>query len=241
MLNSRLGRFTAASISLSFKTSAARHPFSRSYGVNLPSSLTRVLPIALVCSTRLPASVCGTDAVDLARRFSCRIGSVESAFAFHSLLGVMRGRICLSSPPTGLDAHSQSALDLPFPVTPLLSRSLLTGCLDSKAASAHRRPRPWHPKVQTISGGIGISTDCPSPTAFALGLGPTNPERINLPQETLDIRRARFSRAFRYSCRHSHFRPLQPSSRSTFTADGTLPYHRRAPEGGDDPKLRYQT
>ena len=67
---------------------AARHPFSRSYGVNLPSSLTRVLPIALVCSTRLPASVCGTDAFDLARRFSCRIGSVESAFAFHSLLGV---------------------------------------------------------------------------------------------------------------------------------------------------------
>ena len=145
----------------------------------------------------------------------------------------MRGRICLSSPPTSLDAHSQSALNLPFPVTPLLSRSLLTGCLDSKAASAHRRPRPWHPKVQTISGGIGISTDCPSPTAFALGLGPTNPERINLPQETLDIRRARFSRAFRYSCRHSHFRPLQPSSRSTFTADGTLPYHPPADKSAD--------
>jgi hypothetical protein len=70
------------------KMRTARHPFSRSYGVNLPSSLTRVLPIALVCSTRLPASVCGTDAFDLARRFSCRIGSVESAFAFHSLLGV---------------------------------------------------------------------------------------------------------------------------------------------------------
>jgi hypothetical protein len=92
------------------------------------------------------------------------------------------------------------------------------------AALAHRRPRARHLAVHTISGGIGISTDCPSPTALALGLGPTNPERINLPQETLDIRRARFSRAFRYSCRHSHFRPLQPSSRSTFTADGTLPY-----------------
>ena len=140
-----------------------------------------------------------------------------------------RGRICLSSPPTGLDAHSQSALDLPFPVTPSLSSSLLTGCLDGRAASAHRRPRTRHLAVQTVSGGIGISTDCPSPTAFALGLGPTNPERINLPQETLDIRRARFSRAFRYSCRHSHFRPLQPSSRSTFSADGTLPYHRTHP------------
>ena len=144
---------------------------------------------------------------------------------------LMRGRICLSSPPTGLDAHSQSALNLPFPVTPLLPCPLLSGCFDGKAASAHQGPRARHLAVQTISGGIGISTDCPSPTAFALGLGPTNPERINLPQETLDIRRARFSRAFRYSCRHSHFRPLQPSSRSTFTADGTLPYHRREPEG----------
>jgi hypothetical protein len=34
--------------------------FSRSYGSILPSSLTRVLPIALVFSTRLPVSVCGT-------------------------------------------------------------------------------------------------------------------------------------------------------------------------------------
>ena len=138
----------------------------------------------------------------------------------------LRGRICLSSPPTSLDAHSQSALNLPFPVTPLLSRSLLTGCLDSKAASAHRRPRPWHLAVQTISGGIGISTDCPSPTAFALGLGPTNPERINLPQETLGLRRVRFSLTLRYSCRHSHFCPLQPSSRSTFTAERNAPLPR---------------
>ena len=138
----------------------------------------------------------------------------------------MRGRICLSSPPTGLDAHSQSALNLPFPVTPLLPTALQTGCLERpKSPLAHQPPRGRHLAVQTISGGIGISTDCPSPTALALGLGPTNPERINLPQETLDIRRARFSRAFRYSCRHSHFLPLQPSSRSTFTADGTLPYH----------------
>jgi hypothetical protein len=35
-------------------------PFSRSYGTFLPSSLTKVLPLALVFSTRLPVSVCGT-------------------------------------------------------------------------------------------------------------------------------------------------------------------------------------
>ncbi len=37
-----------------------RHTFSRSYGVNLPSSLTRVLSSALGYSPRLPVSVCGT-------------------------------------------------------------------------------------------------------------------------------------------------------------------------------------
>ena len=99
--------------------------------------------------------------------------------------------------------------------------------LDQLASANLRSPTPRrHLAVQTIFGGSGISTGCPSPTAFALGLGPTNPERTSLAQETLGIRRVRFSLTFRYSCRHSHFRTLQPSSRSTFSADGTLPYHR---------------
>ena len=55
-----------------------RRPFSRSYGANLPSSLTRVLPFALVFSTRLPVSVYGTVTFDLARHFSCQLGSLES-------------------------------------------------------------------------------------------------------------------------------------------------------------------
>ena len=38
-----------------------RLPFSRSYGDNLPSSLTTVLSIALESSSCLPVSVCGTD------------------------------------------------------------------------------------------------------------------------------------------------------------------------------------
>ena len=37
-----------------------RHPFSQSYGVNLPSSLTMLLPIVLGSSPHLPVSVCGT-------------------------------------------------------------------------------------------------------------------------------------------------------------------------------------
>src|ERR1035441_3832351 len=70
-----------------------------------------------------------------------------------------------------------------------------------------------------FGGVIGVQPyrSCHPATTFVLGLGPTNPERTSLPQETLGIRRVRFSLTIRYSCRHSHFRPLQPSSRSTFT------------------------
>jgi hypothetical protein len=53
LVNSRLGLFTAPCRS--------RDPFSRSYGVILPSSLARVNSNALVSSTHLPVSVCGTD------------------------------------------------------------------------------------------------------------------------------------------------------------------------------------
>ena len=59
------------------QAAVAKRPLSRSYGAMLPSSLTRVLPIALVFSTRLPVSDCGTDTLDLARHFSCQLGSLE--------------------------------------------------------------------------------------------------------------------------------------------------------------------
>ena len=46
-----------------------RHPFSRSYGVNLPSSLTTLLPLALESSSYLPVSVCGTGSSDIHTAF----------------------------------------------------------------------------------------------------------------------------------------------------------------------------
>src|SRR5512139_1787504 len=61
LLTSRQSHFTAALQSLHPRG----HPFSRSYGVMLPNSLTRVLPFALVFSTHLPVSVCGTGAQKL--------------------------------------------------------------------------------------------------------------------------------------------------------------------------------
>ena len=52
LLNSCLDLFSAAYRS--------RHPFSRSYGVILPSSLTMLLPLALGFSPHPPVSVYGT-------------------------------------------------------------------------------------------------------------------------------------------------------------------------------------
>ena len=61
LVNSRLGLFSAAYRS--------RLPFSRSYGVNLPSSLTTLLPLALGFSPHLPVSVCGTGTLVYTRAF----------------------------------------------------------------------------------------------------------------------------------------------------------------------------
>ena len=62
LVNSRLGLFTAAP--------SPEHPFSRSYGVILPSSLTIVLSLALGFSPHLPVSVCGTGTSLLHSGFS---------------------------------------------------------------------------------------------------------------------------------------------------------------------------
>ncbi len=45
------------------------HPLFRSYGVNLPSSLTTLLPLALESSSYLPVSVCGTGTSDIHTAF----------------------------------------------------------------------------------------------------------------------------------------------------------------------------
>src|SRR5256885_1111847 len=47
---------------------------------------------------------------------------------------------------------------------------------------------PHTPGTESSTSGNGISTVCPSPTPFGLGLGPTNPPRMNLAAETSAIR-----------------------------------------------------
>ena len=148
LLNSRLGHFTATP-----SNSLPRgqfillgHHFSRSYVAILPSSLTRVISRTLVFSTRLPVSDCGTGAALLARRFSrqCGINRFDPVGSpTHS--SDLPGRICLSP------ASYKLGPSLPVDGRPSLLRP-------SIAHNAH--------------GGTGISTCCPSPTSFDLGLGP---------------------------------------------------------------------
>ena len=78
MLNSRLGLFSAAYL--------RKHPFSRSYGVNLPSSLTTLLPLALESSSYLPVSVCGTGSFQILTAYL-----VSIHVTFHSIVSFTTG------------------------------------------------------------------------------------------------------------------------------------------------------
>ena len=115
MINSCLGLFTAACF--------RRHPFSRSYGVNMPSSLTTLLPLVLGFSPHLPVSVCGTGALNihtpfLATAFLCfptnfspflspgatiarvRVQHCVSVLKFFGGYGI--STVCASTTPSGL-------------------------------------------------------------------------------------------------------------------------------------------
>ena len=63
LVNSCLGHLSAAWI-------APRLPLLRTYGVNLPSSLTTLLPLVLGFSPHPPVSVCGTGTITLDSGFS---------------------------------------------------------------------------------------------------------------------------------------------------------------------------
>jgi hypothetical protein len=81
--------------------------FSRSYGCNLPSSLTMVLPIALVFSTRPPVSVWGTGAISThCWAFLGSIGSVTSSIR----LGITSQDKRPNSHRTSLHAYPETTI-----------------------------------------------------------------------------------------------------------------------------------
>ena len=127
MINSRLGLFTAAcSGSTLFSITLSRHPFSRGYGVILPSSLTGVFPLVLGFSPRLPVSVCGTGALILGSSFSRQreISSVRYLkFRSPSRLWICGGTCFTIPPPSHAWTHSTNgALCLSFCVPASLKR-----------------------------------------------------------------------------------------------------------------------
>jgi hypothetical protein len=91
-----------------------KHPFSRSYGVILPSSLTRVLPLTLGFSPRLPVSVCGTGTYDLTRGFSwqCEIRNFGTNFPPHHSLKLLNG---FAYPTFSLLGRTHPSVRIPYP------------------------------------------------------------------------------------------------------------------------------
>ena len=99
LVNSCLGLFTAATF--------LWHPFSRSYGVILPSSLTMVLSLTLGFSPHLPVSVLGTGTSCLASGFSRR----REARPFDSLVSPSR----ITSVYAYLTTYTRSSLGRTIP------------------------------------------------------------------------------------------------------------------------------
>ncbi len=95
-----------------------RHPFFRSYGVILPSSLTIVLPIALVCSTHPPVSVCGTGPSGLPRGFSWKYGLTSFTQSLRPAPQPSRETRFTISQPTCHRGDVQNPVQLPFFVAP---------------------------------------------------------------------------------------------------------------------------
>ena len=190
MLNSRLGLFlcnpsTPARASAHLRSQG--HPFSRSYGVNLPSSLTRDLPSTL---GYLPPPTC----------VGLRYGRPVAPPDLFSAPQARSDRLWVA--PPALDHLSEQALlphshglrrGAPTPRPTYLQAS--SGFLGFTSCTADR-----YRNINLLSIAYGY---------YALGLGPTNPTRIHLPSEPLGLRRTVLTRLF---ATHSGIRTSARSS-----------------------------
>ena len=153
LINSRSHLVSAALSSfLSMSSHLKGRTFSRSYGTILPSSFTRVLSCALVFSTCLPVSVCGTVLYKLwLAAFPGSVASMTSLYTEVSeplhTSALTRNRICLVSPPTYKDRDNQRPAHLAFfvPTSPLIkSPGILT----------------WFPSTTLFSLALGADSPC---------------------------------------------------------------------------------
>ena len=133
LLNSRLGRFSAADFSsrghapLTYR----QHPLSRSYGVILPSSFSTDHSSTLGFSPRLPVSVYGTvRQATSTRGFSWRpapklLAGINSSA--RRPVSYLRRRICLPPHTTPLHRDVHSPDSLLASASPLVVRRNLPG------------------------------------------------------------------------------------------------------------------
>ena len=167
----------------------------RTYGVNLPSSLTTHNSYALV---HLHQST--SVGLRYGRPYLLVYPKVNKLEVFPGELiqriGFQKGHLCIA-------AHFHSAK---LRTLLRIYQKKLTNCLHPKPIKGSHSQ--FSISIADISG-TGILTCCPSVTPFGLTLGPTNPWLTAIAMETLDIQRAGFSPALRYSSRHSHFYTLQ--------------------------------
>ena len=126
------------------------HPFSRSYGAILPSSLTMLLPPALGFSPHPPVSVYGTGTV---RTIAAFLGTRSARFA----------TLFRSTSRTRIDSSFTHCLLLRL-YRYFLSRLTLPACV---------------PAVLSYCS-TGISTCCPSAAPPGLALGPDLPRADQL-------------------------------------------------------------
>ncbi len=149
LLNSRLTRFSAAGSSSPRRgITYRRHPFSRSYGVILPSSFSVIHSSTLGFSPRLPVSVCGTvDICPRLRSFSWQRASQS---------------LCGDQVPFGIGSRLPQA-DLP-------TRERLPPCIGNPPPDGLLAPASLLRLEQTYDG-TGMLTRFPSATPFGLTLG----------------------------------------------------------------------
>ena len=133
-------------------------PFSLSYGVRLPSSLTRGCSITLGLLSQ-PTRV--------GLRYGRSHFNGDEAF----LGGLGAARSSWVSPQLPPIFSLASGVDFPAPALPRMGD---TPCPMGMPDLPFRFP------LHLCKNGTGILTRCPSPTLASLGLGPTNPTRINL-------------------------------------------------------------
>ena len=143
LLNSCLSLFSAAT--------SLWHPFSRSYGVILPSSLTILLPPALGFSPHPPVSVYGTG---LSKTIAAFLDAWLTRFPTPDSVRI-----------TSSDCYAV----FPTQLLPRLHRSFHSRLMLSTRV----------PTVLSYCS-TGISTCCPSATSFDLALGPDLPRADQL-------------------------------------------------------------